>query len=342
MRLSQYILLIFTSLLILAGCQKSDGQLTDAEKLEKFFSKDDVIILVTDSGLGGLSVAADVTKRMEGSGVFRTVDVTYFNAQPHAKSGYNSMKTTEQKVAVFENALNAIEKNFKPDLILIACNTLSVIYEYTEFSKKTNIPVVGIVGTGVDLIHSKIAKDENARVFLFATKTTVKQDKHRIKLAEMGIAKDRIITQACPKLAGRIERGSHSDTTIALVNKYVKELTADLPESDQPAYVSYNCTHYGYVDDIFQDAFKKAGVEVKEFLDPNPLMADFIFDKKYLDRFDKTKVSVRVVSQPELPPGRIASIYDLIEPVSAETAEALFEHEYTPELFAWKSIAEAQ
>jgi len=342
MRFIKYSLLLTAGLLIIASCLKTDGQLSDTQKLADLFGKEDVTILVTDSGLGGLSVAADVTKRMKDSGVFKTANVTYFNAQPHAKSGYNSMKTSEQKIGVFENALNAIEKNFEPDLILIACNTLSVIYEYTDFSKKTNIPVVGIVGTGVDLIKSKIAKDENARVFLFATKTTVGQDKHRIKLAEMGITKDRIITQACPKLAGRIERGSHSDTTIALVNKYVKEVTADLSESDQPTYVSYNCTHYGYVDDIFQDAFKTAGVAVKEFLDPNPFMADFIFDDKYLNRYPKTKVNVRVVSQPELPPGRIASIYDLIEPVSAETAEALFEHEFTPELFEWKSIAEAK
>ncbi len=342
MRVFKYILLLIFGLAILNGCTKDEKQLGDTEKLTKFFGKEDVNILVTDSGLGGLSVAADVVKRMKNSGVFKAVDVIYFNAQPHASSGYNSMKTTEQKTAVFENALNAIEKNFKPDLILIACNTLSVLYEYTDFSKKANIPVVGIVGTGVDLIKAKMAKEENARVFLFATKTTVEQDKHRTKLAEMGIAKDRVITQACPNLAGRIERGSHSDTTIALVNKYVKEVTADLPESDQPTFVSYNCTHYGYVDDIFQEAFKANGIAVKEFLDPNPFMADFIFEEKYLNRYPQTKVNVRVVSQPELAPGKIASIYDLIEPVSAETAEALFEHEFTPELFEWKSIAETK
>ena len=310
------------------------------EKIEDFFKKDSVKILVTDSGLGGMSVTADVAARMEGSGVFNNVEVIFFNAQPHEKSGYNSLKSAQQKITIFNNALNAMEENFQPDLILIACNTLSVIYEYTEYSKLTDIPVIGIVGTGVDLIKNRLDRQNDSKVLLFATKTTVNQDKHREGLKALGISSDKIIAQACPKLAGRIERGPESDTTKALVKKYVNEILARVQDPDTSLYVSYNCTHYGYVDDLFRKEFMARGIRIKEFLNPNPLMADFIFTENYIGRYKSTTVNVKIVSQPELSPGKLGAIYGLIESVSEKTADALMEYEYNPNYFEWKSIAE--
>lgn len=326
----------FVGLIILfsVGCQTK----TFNEKINEFFKKENVKILVTDSGLGGVSVAADVVQRMKNSGVFKNVEVIFFNAQPHAKSGYNSMKTAEQKIEVFNNALNAMEENFNPDLLLIACNTLSVLYDYTEFSKTADFPVVGIVGTGVDLIKQKMDQDKNSKVLLFATKTTVKQGKHKEQLTKLGIPKENIITQACPKLAGRIERGPESDTTKSLVNQYVKEILQKIDKNDSLLFVSYNCTHYGYVDNIFQNTFEQNGIKIIDYLDPNPFMADFIFIEKYLGRYERTEIFVRIVSQPELSPGKLGAIYGLIEHVSVETADALMEYEYTPNYFEWESV----
>ena len=249
------------------------------------------------------------------------------------------MKTTGQKVAVFNNALVSMEEHFDPDIILIACNTLSVLYDYTEFSRHTSIPVIGIVGTGVDLIKSKMDKHEQADVIIFATKTTVGQGKHKSQLIEMGIPEQKIFTQACPRLAGRIEADSRSDTTKSLVEQYVNDAVQKLPGRDKPYYVSYNCTHYGYVDELFKQSFKSAGINVVEFLDPNPLMADFIFAQEFLNRYPQSDVSIRVVSQPELPPGKLASIYSLIESQSSGTAEALLSYTFKPDYFEWRSIA---
>ncbi|MCF6270194.1 MAG: aspartate/glutamate racemase family protein [Melioribacteraceae bacterium] len=327
------------AILLLANYQLSAPQKSFDELLSEFFKKENVKIVVTDSGLGGVSVAADVVSRMKNSGVFKNVEIIFFNSQPHKKSGYNSMKTTEQKVEVFNNALEAMQKHFQPDMLLIACNTLSVIYDYTKFSKTVKFPVVGIVETGIDLINEKLEKDPNSNVIIFATKTTVKQGQHKKGLLELGINKNNIYVEACPKLAGRIERGPDSDTTKSLVNIYVKEAMQKYENTGEPLYVSYNCTHYGYVDTLFKKAFKAHGVEVKEFLDPNPLMADFMFTKNLLNRFKNTEVSVKIVSQPELSPGKLGAIYGLIEPISDETAEALMEYEFTPDYFEWESIA---
>jgi len=326
-------------ILLLTQCETEAPKKSFDEQLNDFFKKENVKIVVTDSGLGGVSIAADVVDRMKDSGVFKNVEVIFFNAQPHKKSGYNSMKTTEQKVEVFNNALKAMEEHFKPDLLLIGCNTLSVLYDYTEFSKRAKFPVVGIVGTGIDLINQKIKKDPNSKVLIFATKTTVKQGQHKNGLIKKGLNADDIYAEACPKLAGRIERGPDSDTTKSLVNIYVKDAIEKYKVAGEPLYVSYNCTHYGYVDTLFKEAFKANGVEVKEFLDPNPLMADFMFTKEHKNRFKGTNISVRIVSQPELSPGKLGAIYGLIEPISPETAEALMDYEFTPDYFEWESIA---
>ena len=336
--LKQLIKLFLLPLLLIYGCQMME-KLSDAQKLKIFFNKKQVNILVTDSGLGGISVAADVYERFLNSGVFENVNITFFNAQPHITSGYNSMETTEQKVQVFENALNAIQKNFAPDLILIACNTLSVLYPLTPFSNTTEIPVIGIVETGVNQIQEALEEDPNAKVLIFATKTTVSQNTHKNMLIERGIEESRIITQACPNLAGAIERGTHSEETLGLVDQYVSEALTKTPDDKNPLYASFNCTHYGYINDVFEAKFKDINRSVNKLLDPNPKMGDFIFNEHNINRYENTEVSIKVVSQPELNAAKIESIGSLIEKISPKTALAMREYEFTPELFEWESIA---
>lgn len=339
------ILKFFTTLLLgtllILSCKNKNEQQSGKQKMMNFFNKEKVTILVTDSGLGGMSIVAGVTERLKKAGLFREADIIFFNAQPHATVGYNSMKKTEHKIAVFNRALEAMEKNYHPDILLIACNTLSVLYDYTEFSKKTEIPVVGIVETGVRLIKEKM-KERKAKVIIFATKTTVRQNQHKTKLMEQGLDESQIITKACPRLAGRIENASHSDTTVSLVKKYVDEALAGLKDTQEPVYVSYNCTHYGYVDDLFRQAFKEKGVEVAAFLDPNPMMADFIFDPKYIGRYPQSEVNVQVVSQTKISPMEVKSIARLIKGHSAQTAEALRKYRFTPRSFEWQSIVKGK
>ena len=237
-------------ILLVFSCTADQSQLSESQNLDKFFSKQNVKILVTDSGLGGLSVAADLFQRLEKSGTFQNADIIFFNAQPHIKSGYNSMKTKEQKVAVFENALSAMVQKWDPDMILIACNTLSVIYPETRYATRMPIPVIGIVEKGVDLIAENLAQEPDATVIIFATKTTVRQGTHKRMLVNGGISPEKIITQACPKLAGSIERGTHSEETRKLVNAYTDSVMKKLKGDESDLLISYNCTHYGYVADL--------------------------------------------------------------------------------------------
>ena len=304
---------------------------------DSFYAKDSVKIIVTDSGLGGLSIAAVLNEKIKTTGLFKHVDIVFINAQPHLKTGYNSMDSTYQKVTVFNNALVAMDREFNPDIILIGCNTLSVIYELTEFSKNAEIPVIGIVDTGVDLIFSNI-KNNDSKVILFATKTTCSQAKHKTQLVEQGVSADRIIMIPCHKLAGNIERDSESPLVDSLVTGFVDEAIKELGNNNKNTFVSYNCTHYGYIDSKFREKFKERGLDIKGYLNPNPMMVDIVLNKEFYNRYNETTTSISVFSQAELTPAKIGSIYLLIEPTSIESAEALLFYEFTPDFFEWESV----
>src|SRR5512140_1925535 len=142
-------------------------------------AKKDVTIVVTDSGLGGLSVAADLAARLPGSGIARSARIVFVNAEPDAAWGYNDMKSESDKARVFDGALAAMEARFKPDLILIACNTLSVVFPSTAHAKTGGTETVGIVGLGADLIAKELEGRRDATALVFAAKTTIESGAHK-------------------------------------------------------------------------------------------------------------------------------------------------------------------
>jgi len=102
-----------------------------------FLGKEEITVVITDSGLGGLSVMDDVARKLKISGCFKKVNLIFANALFNANTGYNALQTRAEKINQFSNVLTGIEQHFKPDVILIACNTLSVLYKETEFFKKS-------------------------------------------------------------------------------------------------------------------------------------------------------------------------------------------------------------
>jgi glutamate racemase len=306
------------------------------EKLDEFFIKNEVTVAVTDSGLGGLSIMADAVERMRESKIFQKVNFVYFNALFSNKGGYNSLKTSKEKVQIFDSALKSLEENYNPDLILLGCNTLSVIYHDTSFSKETSIPVVGIVEAGVDLIAQKLETSPESEVIIFATYTTVSDETHKKKLEEKGINSQRISLQGCPELANYIEKDYASDETEMLISAYVAEALHKKKNTQSPLYVSLNCTHYGYSLDLWEEAFRSSKVEPVAFLNPNSKMIDFLFESQERNRFNRTEISIRVVSMVEIGNQKIESIGKKLGETSPQTRDALSYYELKPGLFKWK------
>jgi len=297
------------------------------------FNKKDVTILVTDSGLGGLSVVADIADRLPKSGIFANAQIVFFNALFHPGSGYNFLASKVEKVRIFNIALDAMAEKYRPDVLLIACNTLSVIYDQTPFARKSKLPVFGIVETGVDLIAAQFEKNPDASAIIFASKTTIDAQSHKNMLIERGYKKEKIIDLPCSMLADYIEEGADSEMTTLLISEYVSQALARVDNPNAVIFASLNCTHYGYSIEQFKNAFNEAGYGDIRIINPNPKMSNFLFDKKYMDRCSETKVTVRVVSKTKITEAKLTSLGKLIASISPQTAEAVRNYTYDPDLF---------
>jgi glutamate racemase len=307
-------------------------------KLEPFFQKHRVTIAVTDSGLGGLSVMAEAARRMKEAGIFERADFIFFNALFSAGTGYNSLKTREEKIRVFDSALRSLEEKYHPDIILIGCNTLSVLYGDTPFSRKTKAPVIGIVSAGVELISRGLREHPDASVIIFGTPTTISEGAYTRELKNLGFPAGRIYSQSCPELESFIERDYQGDETGMLIVGCVGEALEKLGSPPPPLLISLNCTHYGYALPLWKKAFEESGIKPLDILNPNSRMTDVLFDKKYLGRFKRTEVSARVVSMVEISPSKIESLGGWLQVLSPEVADALCRYELVPNLFEWEKF----
>src|SRR5688500_802246 len=130
-------------------------------------------ILITDSGVGGLSVCASAERFARTNGFNEPVRLTFANAAPENDYGYNAMPSRELKLQTFDRFLTNVTDRYAPDLIYVACNTLSVLLPDTPYFHTALIPVKGIVETGVDLVARELEADPNAVAIVFGTQGTI-------------------------------------------------------------------------------------------------------------------------------------------------------------------------
>ena len=172
--------------------------LSESDIFNTFLKKKEVTILITDSGLGGISICAEIARELSRKHIFEKVNLVYFNAWPEQNRGYNRLKNTAERIYVFDNALQGMMR-FKPDFIMIACNTLSVLYHRTEFSRSVDIPVVDIVGFGVDMMVERLQTSSTDQAVILGTVTTIESHVHRDHLVQRGIqrSEERCVGKEC-------------------------------------------------------------------------------------------------------------------------------------------------
>jgi glutamate racemase len=295
-------------------------------------------ILVTDSGLGGMSVFARIAAHLKKKSPWQDVSMVYFNAWPEQYKGYNHFKTMDQRADVFNNALYAME-NFNPDMILIACNTLSVIYPFTPYSHDKKTQVSGIVDHGVQLIQKSLISDPDRQVIIFGTPTTIAEKSHQRQLVKMGIDPKRIINQGCTNLAGKIERDPFSQDVSKMIHTNVSKAVSKIKKKPGGrVYAALCCTHFGYCKDLFKTAISGYLKEDVIILNPNKRMADHAISDYEILSHDKTDtfypdIDMKVISRVFWEPERINAYVRLLKDVSPEVVNALAAYEWNPNLF---------
>ena len=312
--------------------KKSDTPMADTNTMKK-------TILVTDSGLGGLSVFTDIAAGLAKASLWPRVSMIYFNAWPEQTRGYNHQPDMVAKARVFNNALEAMNA-YEPDMILIACNTLSVIYPFTEFSRTSAIPVTGIVDHGIEMIAQALESEPESCVIIFGTPTTADAGSHALGLIKKGIEKQRIISQGCVDLAGKIERNPFGHEVEQRVRENVAQAVQRCDKKFTKVFAALCCTHFGYCKDLFEKHLKQqitAGQANDhkiyfEILNPNERMAQNVLAPEQEKPF-KADIDMQIVSRVEWEASRIDAYEQLLQSKSQPVVLALKQYELNAELF---------
>ena len=296
-------------------------------------TKDTLSLVIADSGMGGLSICADIVNGLQTRRSYRSVSLTYFNAWPEQDRGYNLLPGMAERIRVFDRALSAMLR-FQPDRILIACNTLSAIYPRTPFSRQALVPVVGIIDFGVELIHAYSSARGDSRVIILGTPTTIEADTHRARLVERGIAADRIVCQPCDRLAGEIEKDPEGANVRAMVESCIRQAAERVPDRRGPVAAALCCTHYGYSQRIFEVSLQAVFEGPITILDPNKAMSAALLTDCPQGKED-IRIDLNVVSRIVWSDEKIEAIARLLEAASPLTAGALRQYRHDPDLFTF-------
>ncbi|MCP4133063.1 MAG: hypothetical protein GY754_19005 [bacterium] len=308
------------------------------EQLQNLSEKKELSIVITDSGLGGLSICAEAVEGLKQLHSFEKINLTYYNAWPEQNRGYNRLGNNTERTRVFNKALEGMLQ-YKPDIILIACNTLSVLYNETSFSRETTIPVVDIVDFGVSIIDEYLVNDRNSKALILGTITTVETGEHKKRLVDKNIEENRIISQACDQLATNIEKGPASETVVQLVETFMEEAAGKIGSSASNICTALCCTHFGYSAHSIKEKLQSRVSGRVDILNPNKEMAAFLVSlcdmKTHHSPEKKTRVTIRIVSRIKWDEEKVGSISAITRDVSPETAHALEQYEWIPDLFSF-------
>jgi len=296
-------------------------------------------IVITDSGLGGLTIAAELEKELRSAAAGRPIELIYVNAWPDPGWGYNDLPDPGARARVLDKALGRMA-GYEPRLLVIACNTLSVLYDLTEFKRNPAVPVRGIIDEGVEMFEEALTGDPAGRLIVFGTRTTIESAEHIRRLTKKGIAPKRLAGAACHGLAAVIDDDPDSPAVAEMIEKCVP---GDLPDlgSGGTLFAGFVCTHYGYVRDAFQSILdRKTGRKV-EILDPNMRLVRSLIKEIAKGNpagagpgtLEGAGITVAVISKIELGEAKRRAIARKIEPVSPPTARALLHYTWIPDLF---------
>jgi len=289
-------------------------------------------LVVTDSGLGGLAIAAGLVRRFLRDRPGRDLAITYFNAWPEEDRGYNQIPDPAEQARVFDGALAGMER-FRPDTILIACNTLSVLYRRTAYARSGRVPVVGIVEFGLDLILAHWQRQPDSRILLLGTGTTIGSGVHAAGLRARGVPGRCILAQACDGVATRIEYGPDRPEVREWLEPQLDQAAARCPDRAGPVLAALCCTHFSYSLPAFRQALEARFPGPVTILDPNQAMVDGL--ALDLAGGAQGRVDLQVVSRIPFKPQKVAAIAAALEPVAPPAADGLRRYRHDPQLFTF-------
>lgn len=255
------------------------------------FQKDRIRILVTDSGIGGLSVVNDLYDFFQHNRYYKSVEICFADSRIE-NIGYNEIENINDKIKLFSDRLYYLDKKIKPDILFVACNTLSVIIKQTDFYYKCKYPIVDMLNSSINLLIKELMK--NRAVFILGTKTTISENYYKKYLIDCGFDRNMIINQLCPNLARYIEETHYSSWNMNYnVNWLVNRIISKKTEYCKKYTISLNCTHYYYAMKCFNETFRLYK-EKPNIICPNTEIKNVFTDQLNIVNYNFCNVCVKI------------------------------------------------
>ncbi len=180
---------------------------------------------VFDSGIGGLTVVAELRRRLPHEAIF------YIGDTARVPYGNKSQATIERySVEISELLLTRGAK-----MIVVACNTASS-QALPQLEHLLPVPVTGVILPGA---KAAVARTKNGHIGVIGTRATVRSGAYEKAIHALA-PEVRVTSKACPMLVPTIEEGwLQSSITDAIIAEYLGDLT----ESGIDTLV-LGCTHY--------------------------------------------------------------------------------------------------
>lgn len=218
---------------------------------------------VFDSGVGGLTVVKSLLTHK----LFK--EIIYYGDTARVPYG------TKDKNTIIRYSLEVLEffKNFDIDMLIVACNTASA-YALDELRANTDIPIVGVIESGILSMEKSLANKES-NILILGTQATINSNKYQDALNEKGYKN---ITSIATGLFVPIVEEQLQNTSILehTFDHYFK----DLKDVD---CVILGCTHFPLIQNQISNYLDgvltiHSGEAIVQYLESN-YQCDSSFDK---------------------------------------------------------------
>ena len=207
---------------------------------------------IFDSGVGGLTVLAEIRKNLPNENIVYLGDTKNFP--------YGNKSKEEIIEYSIQNVKALLQKDVK--VIVIACGT-ATSQALKTLKEKFEIPIIGIIEPTVQYIKKQGYKE----IGVIATEGTIRSEAWERKLKEE-IPEIEVTNKACPMLATIAEEGkAQSEEGRKVIKEYMKPFKERHIDK-----IILGCTHYPIYEKIIREELGyeveliNTGVTVSKFL----------------------------------------------------------------------------
>jgi glutamate racemase len=191
---------------------------------------------IFDSGVGGMTVLAEIKKKFPNEDLIYVGDTKNF---PYGDKSKETIIKLSRKCAGF-----LISQNVKQ--IVIACGT-ATSQALDELKNIYRVPIQGIINPTVRDIKRNIKIGEKIKIGVIATEGTIKSNKWEEEL-KSEIAGVEVINKACPLLAPMAEQGwTNNNVAKETIKEYMKPF-----KNQKIDKIILGCTHYPLFKELIE------------------------------------------------------------------------------------------